>query len=96
MIDGAGPAPRLVLALIKRFPDDSMTAASAAGGIEHFGWGTGRYLLADIFDAIQANTRACGNWRGRPPKLPHWPRPKRRKASRRPTSVADLHRRLGG
>jgi hypothetical protein len=95
VINGEGPAPRLVLALVKRLPDDSMTAASASGGIEHFGWGTTRYLLADIFDAIQQNTRACGNWKSRPPKLPKWPRPKGRKA-RKPTSVADLYRRLGG
>ncbi|MGM9381116.1 hypothetical protein [Streptomyces antibioticus] len=34
-------------------------------------------MTADIFDAINQNTRATGNWgKGKAPKLPAWPRPK--------------------
>lgn len=34
-------------------------------------------MQADIFDAINQNTRASGRWgKGKPPKIPAWPRPK--------------------
>ncbi|GLZ81411.1 hypothetical protein Afil01_62180 [Actinorhabdospora filicis] len=76
VIDGRGPAPMLVLALIMRLPDTSLTVAHATGGREHFGWGRDRHLLADLFDAVQLNTRAAGNWNKKAPKLPTQPRPK--------------------
>lgn len=42
------------------------------------GWGQNRHMLADVIDAINANTRATGNWNKRPPKIPNYPRPKSR------------------
>jgi len=54
-----------------------MTTALAAGGIEHFGWGVDRHMDADLYDALNANTRATGNWGKKgPPKIPNRPRPK--------------------
>lgn len=33
--------------------------------------------MADLFDALNANTRASGQWaKGKAPKLPEYPRPK--------------------
>lgn len=72
---GEGPAPSLVLALVQRLPEGSLTAALAAGTREAFGWDTSTRLLADIYDGIAMNTRATGNWAGKPPELPLQPRP---------------------
>lgn len=95
MIDGNGPAPMLVLALIMRLPDTSLTAAHASGGREHFGWGRDRHLLADIFDAVQLTTRAAGNWQKKAPKLPHQPRPKskpsKQTGAKQPSTLAVLY-----
>jgi hypothetical protein len=90
VIEGRGPAPSLVIPLIQRLPDDSMTAALAAGGTEQFGWGSDRHLLASVYDALNLNTRATGNWKGKPPKLPEYPRPSTRKKKQKPRTVADL------
>ncbi|QAY15676.1 tail assembly chaperone [Streptomyces phage TinaBelcher] len=77
VIEGRGPSPFFVMALVRRLPDTSLTVALASGGRDHFGWGIDRHLKADIFDAINQNTRATGNWgKGKAPKIPHWPRPK--------------------
>lgn len=57
-------------------PDTSLTVALASGGRELYGWGQDRHLQADIFDAINQNTRASGRWgKGKPPTIPEWPRP---------------------
>lgn len=98
VVQGNGPAPALVIALIQRLPDTSMTSALASGGKAHFGWGIDRHMTADLFDALQANTAATGNWKkGRTPDLPQWPRPKARKEKpaepRRPVSVAEIYQR---
>ncbi|WP_432482596.1 hypothetical protein [Kineococcus esterisolvens] len=94
MIAGRGPSPALVGLLVQRLPDDSLTAALATGGREHFGWGIDRHLLADLFDALNANTRATGNWgKGKAPKIPLWPRPKpkaKKQEAKKPSSVAEL------
>jgi len=64
------------LALIQRLPDDSLTVALASGNRENFGWGRQAHLLADIYDALNTNTRATGNWgKSGPPKIPLYPRP---------------------
>lgn len=94
-----GPAPSLVLSLVQRLPEDSLTVALANGGREHMGWSTDRALLADIFDAINLNTKATGNWKaGKVPDLPAWPRPQRTAAEEPPkkVSVADLFKRFTG
>ncbi|PHQ49477.1 hypothetical protein BLA24_25915 [Streptomyces cinnamoneus] len=93
---GRGPSPALVLLLVQRLPDTSLTVALASGGREHFGWGQDRHLAADLFDAINSNTRATGQWgKGKAPKIPPFPRPqakaKAKKASKRPATVAQLY-----
>lgn len=78
-----------------RLPDDSLTSALANGGRSQFGWGTDRHLTADLFDAINQNTRASGQWGKRgAPKIDPWPRPKGKKADKKkkkPVTVADLY-----
>ncbi|MFC4334089.1 hypothetical protein [Salininema proteolyticum] len=98
MIAGAGPAPRLVLELVRWLPDTAAVYAADAGGREHYGWGVDRHMRADLFDAIQNLTRAAGQWRKKPPKLPKWPRPKppKRQKKQGKTSLQELHQRLSG
>ena len=86
MIAGRGPSPALVNLMVRRLPDTSLTVALASGGRDHFGWGLDRHMQADIFDAINQNTRATGNWgKGKAPKIPSWPRPK---ALKKPTKTS--------
>ncbi|MGW6745421.1 hypothetical protein ACWGDX_32565 [Streptomyces sp. NPDC055025] len=101
MIAGRGPSPSLVLALVRRLPDTSLTVALASGGREFFGWGQDRHLTADLYDAINANTRATGQWgKGKAPKIPAYPRPKKSTANtagkRHPMSVAEIYKRFAG
>lgn len=68
------------------------------GGREHFGWTQDRHLLADLFDALNANTRATGNWGSKkPPNLSPYPRPKvKKKPQKRPgQSVKDIFKMFG-
>jgi hypothetical protein len=68
-----------------------MTVALASGGSDHFGWGQDRHLLADIFDAINQNTRASGNWgKKKAPKMDPYPRPKSKAKHKKKVSVASL------
>lgn len=98
MIAGRGPSPSLVLSLAKRLPDTSLTVALASGGREHFGWGTDRHMMADLFDAINQNTRASGQWGKKgPPDIKPWPRPNpedKTPEEKKPVSVADLYNRF--
>lgn len=97
MIAGRGPAPRLVLSLVQRLPDDCLTVALANGGREHFGWGTDRHMLADLYDAVNLNTRATGNWKkGHEPKFKPWPRPTHDEpaGAKKPVTVADIYARF--
>lgn len=96
VIEGRGPSPALVISLVRRLPDTSMTHALANGGGDHFGWGMERHLLAGLYDALNANTRATGNWaKGKAPKIPEWPRPgakgKGSKRDKPGTTVADIY-----
>lgn len=94
MIEGRGPSPSLALLLVQRLPDTSLTTALASGGREHFGWGIDRHLRADLFDAMNLNTRATGNWGKKAPKFPAWPRPNRKQKQRKkhdgPVTVKSL------
>ncbi|MEU0739260.1 hypothetical protein [Streptomyces sp. NPDC006134] len=87
--------------MVQRLPDTSMTVALASGGREFFGWGVDRHMQADLFDALNSNTKATGNWaKGKVPKIPPYPRPKPKtqtenKAQRR-VSVAEIYARLSG
>lgn len=66
---------------MQALPDDSLTAALSAGGREHYGWGADRHMMANLYDALNLNTRASGNWgKKSPPRLPDYPRPKRQPA----------------
>ncbi|MGW5130884.1 hypothetical protein [Streptomyces sp. NPDC004135] len=102
MIAGRGPSPALVNLLVQRLPDTSLTVALASGGREHFGWGVDRHMKADIFDALNQNTRATGQWgKGKAPKFQPWPRPKAAKKKDRPKgkparriSVADIYKKF--
>ena len=96
MIEGEGPAPSLVLALVQRLPDDSMTSALSNGGKHTFQWGVNRHMLADLYDAVNLNTKATGQWKkGKAPDFPAWPRPKSKPSADAPkkarTSVSDLY-----
>ncbi|QQO39632.1 tail assembly chaperone [Streptomyces phage Hippo] len=99
MIAGRGPSPSLVILLVQRLPDTSLTAALASGGREQFGWGVDRHMTADLFDALNQNTRATGNWGKKgAPKLPEYPRPKVKKSKtdrpKKKVRVADLFNQL--
>jgi hypothetical protein len=75
----------------------ALTMALAAGNPDLYGWGLDRHLAADLYDAINANTRATGQWKRKPPQIPRWPRPKPKQAGgASAVTVADLHARLGG
>ncbi len=98
MIAGEGPAPSLVIALAQRLPDTSLTVALASGGRQHFGWGVDRHLVADLYDALNQNTRATGNWpKGKVPTFRAWPRPTTATApteQAKAVTVADLYQRF--
>ncbi|MEU9126580.1 hypothetical protein AB0D08_00430 [Kitasatospora sp. NPDC048540] len=79
---------------MQRLPDTSLTVALASGGRDHFGWGVDRYLAADLYDALNVNTRATGNWpKGKAPKFPAWPRPAAR--AKKKTAPSDKPKRVG-
>jgi hypothetical protein len=99
VIAGRGPSPYFVLLLVQRLPDDSLTAALRQGGHQYLGWGTERYLQANLYDALNLNTRATGNWKnGKAPNIPDFPRPKKSidpAAPKKPkTSVREIFARL--
>lgn len=83
--EAATESPRLLLTLAEQLPDDSALVATHHGGPEFRGWTASRYLLAGIFDAVQAGNWQRSGGRGRKP------RPVRRPQSRpRVVSVAEL------
>jgi hypothetical protein len=56
-------------------------------------------MSADLFDAINQNTRATGQWgKGKAPKIPAYPRPQAKKAEKKknkaikPRSVAEIYK----
>lgn len=73
-----GMDPSLLIALIARLPDTSMTSAIATGGRDnwraHFGWGADRHLAANTYDAVNLGTLASGHWK-KAPKFDPYPRP---------------------
>lgn len=89
VVNGEGPPPVLVVSVIRGLPDTSRTAAFIEGGYEFLGWGTDRYALAAIYDAINSNTVATGNFKKKP-KVDPFPRPKKKKKKKR--TAADIHR----
>jgi hypothetical protein len=77
-----------------------MTAALQGGGREHFGWGQTRHLIADVYDALNLNTRASGNWgKKKAPEIPAFPRPKPKSKEAKATPaelLKKLHARMKG
>lgn len=91
VIEGRGPAPLFVIQLILRLPGDSLTAALMRGDRKFFGWTEDRAILSYIYDALNMNTRATGNWKnGKAPKIPPYPRPDREPEKPKPASIKDL------
>lgn len=84
------------MSLIQRLPDTSLTVALASGGREHFGWGVDRHMNADLFDALNQNTRATGNWgKGKAPKFDPRPRPGRKKKNgKKKVTLTDIFKRF--
>lgn len=86
VVQGRGPHPALVFSLIEGLPtDNSLIYAARLGGVEHFGWGIQAHMAANLFDAMQLNTRVSGNWKkGKAPDLPmaHRPGSKTKKKKR--------------
>lgn len=97
-MSGKGPSPALVLSLVARLPDESLTTALRHGGVEHFGWGMNRHLLAGIFDSVQQNTVATGQWKkGKTPKPATWPRPQSKpKKPKKKRTVRELYAAIKG
>lgn len=85
-----------MLSLVQRLPDTSLTTALAAGGRDHFGWGVDRHQMADLYDALNQNTRATGNWsKGKAPTFPTYPRPTSvPEGEKKPATVAALYNRF--
>jgi hypothetical protein len=93
-IKGRGRAPSLIVSLIQRLPDTSLTAALHMGGRNHFGWGLDRHIAADTYDATNQTTRAAGNWAKKAPDIPPWPRPKTGPSEKKPVTVRDIYARF--
>ena len=93
-------APSLVLALIQRLPSNSLTVALVSGGKHLFEWTPERSVWADIFDAINLNTRATGMWEKKPPDFPPADRPSASGSDtpdeKPKTSVAGLYKQFSG
>lgn len=82
---------------MRGLPDDSMCHARQQGGDQFLGWGTERHLFAEMYDALNFNTAATGNWRKKPPKFKPFPRPsKKLQGKKKKVSVLDLHRKFTG
>lgn len=96
MIEGRGPSPYEVLLLVQGLPEDSLTAALMRGGREYFGWTRLNVQLADLFDALNVNTQATGNWRKKPPKFPIYPRPVKDAAPQEKVTVKSLFAQFHG
>lgn len=64
-----------MLSVIRWLPDSSAFYASRAGGRAFLGWGEDRRLSAALYDAVNQNTRATGNWKKDPPDIPRWETP---------------------
>lgn len=73
-----------------------MFRAEASGGREYLGWDETRNLLASLYDAINTNTTATGQWKkGKAPNIPAWPRPgtpeRDGKTGKKKVTVKDLY-----
>jgi hypothetical protein len=54
-------------------------------------------MNADIYDALNLNTRATGNWgKKKAPKIEPRPRPGRKKSGKKKVTLTDLFARFAG
>ena len=95
-------APLFVLSLVERLPEGSKTLALME---DKQYWRTyldinpDYYVLAGIFNAVNDNTRARGNFKKKP-KFEPWPVPQllikkaKKREEDRPKSVKDLYERI--
>ena len=70
--------PARLLVLVERLPDGCMTHALRQGEEhwrERLGCGLEYQVLAGVYDALNVNTAATGNWRRKPPEFEPWPTP---------------------
>lgn len=75
-IAGHGPSPYEIRLLVQRLPTESLTSALMRGSRDYFELSREWRVLADIYDAIQLNTIASGNWKkGKQPAFKPYPRP---------------------
>lgn len=59
---------------------------------EHFGRSYEWYAIADLYDALNQNTRATGSWKkGKAPTFDPYPRPSTKKKKKKPKTLADLY-----
>lgn len=99
-------APSLALALVEALPLGSATLAhikDADNWTAFVGATRDFYAMAGIYDAVNLNTAATGNWgKKKPPKFDPFPIPevaiklKKELDAKRPKSVADLFGRFNG
>ena len=91
-------SPVLALALYEGLPPGSATWAmqqSEEHWHEYVDAGNAYYALSGIYDAVNVNTRATGNFK-KPPKIEPWPVPEIRvkkieKAKKKPRTVKELY-----
>ena len=95
-------APLFVISLIERLPEGSKTQALMQDSKywrSFMDINPDYYVLAGIFNAVNDNTRARGNFK-KPPKFEPWPVPQlivdkaKKKESDRPKTVKDLYARI--
>lgn len=55
---GDGMSPAHIIVLIRQLPLESRTVGALRGGDEFVGWGTDRYMFAQLLDAVQNTTYA--------------------------------------
>lgn len=96
VVRGNGPAPAFVISLIDGLPLGSMSLSMRIDEddwYDYFGKDHDWYLNADIFDVINQNTRATGQWKkGKAPTFEPYPRPgsdKKKKAKKAKSQTLD-------
>lgn len=77
MVPESRLTPRTCVALIKQLPEESATIAELRGGSQFVGWGTDRYLLAQMVDSLRENSwiLAAVNSKHKPKRPELLPRP---------------------
>lgn len=96
MVRGDGPSPALVISAINALPHESLTVAMMRGGRQFYGWTQETELAAALYDAMNVNTAATGNFKKKP-KVEPFPRPKnedKREDQISGKSVSDLHKKF--